>query len=67
MFHPVLGGRFAVGVTGLFGNVNTSVAGTLTASLGPLVAMRSGLISDELTGSRRSLSDGDTEVEQRRQ
>jgi hypothetical protein len=50
VFHPVLGGRFAVGVTGLFGNVNTSVAGTLTASLGPLVAMRSGLISDELTG-----------------
>ena len=50
VFHPVLGGQFAVGVTGLFGNVNTSVAGTLTASLGPLVAMRSGLISDELTG-----------------
>lgn len=47
---PVLGGQFAVGMTGLFGPVNTSIAGTLTANVGPIVAVRSGVISDALTG-----------------
>ena len=28
---PVLGGQFAAGVTGIFGRVDTSIAGTLTA------------------------------------
>src|SRR5688572_28377305 len=33
---PVLGGQFALGVTGLFGRNSTSIDGTLTASLGGL-------------------------------
>ena len=31
---PVLGGQFAVSMTGIFGQVNTSIAGTLTAASG---------------------------------
>ena len=30
-----LGGQLAVGVTGIVGNLDTSIAGTLTARLGP--------------------------------
>src|SRR6185312_9931032 len=44
---PVLGGQFAVNMTGIFGPVNTSIAGTLTAAFG---ATRMGAISDSLTG-----------------
>jgi hypothetical protein len=46
---PVLGGQFAMGITGLFGRANTSIDGTLTTVLGPLVANRTGSISDSLT------------------
>ena len=44
---PVLGGQFAVSMTGIFGQVNTSIAGTLTAASG---STRMGAISDSLTG-----------------
>jgi len=47
---PVLGGQLGVGVIGAFGHLDTSIAGTLTAQLGPLVATRNGLLSDSLTG-----------------
>jgi hypothetical protein len=47
---PVLGGQFAVSMTGIFGQVNTSIAGTLTAASGSIVATRMGAISDSLTG-----------------
>jgi hypothetical protein len=47
---PVLGGQFAVSMTGIFGQVNTSIAGTLTAASGSGVATRMGAISDSLTG-----------------
>jgi len=46
---PVLGGQLAIGVTGLFGRASTSVDGTLTTVLGPLVGTRTGSISDSLT------------------
>jgi hypothetical protein len=44
---PVLGGQLAVGLSGIYGNSNASLNGTLTVSSGSLVAMRSGSISDE--------------------
>ena len=47
---PVLGGQLAVGVTGIVGNLDTSIAGTLTAQVGPIVATRNGFLSDSLTG-----------------
>ena len=46
---PVLGGQLAIGVIGLFGRASTSIDGTLTALLGPLVITRTGSISDSLT------------------
>ena len=46
---PVLGGQLAIGVIGLFGRASTSINGTLTAVVGPVVATRSGSISDSLT------------------
>ncbi|MGY3488732.1 hypothetical protein ACVW1C_006615 [Bradyrhizobium sp. USDA 4011] len=46
---PVLGGQFAVGVTGIFGRTSTTIDGTLTTNVGGLAAMRSGSISDALT------------------
>src|SRR3981081_360403 len=46
---PVLGGQLAIGVIGLFGRANTSIDGTLTAVVGPVVTTRSGSISDSLT------------------
>ena len=46
---PVLGGQLAIGVTGIFGRANTSIDGTLTTVLGPLVTTRTGIISDSLT------------------
>jgi hypothetical protein len=45
---PVLGGQLAVGVTGVFGNLDTSINGTLTAGVGPFSTTREGFISDSL-------------------
>jgi hypothetical protein len=50
---PVLGGQFAVSMLGIFGQTPTSLAGTLTASVGPITATRSGILSD------RTVSVGD--------
>jgi hypothetical protein len=47
---PVLGGQLAVSVIGAVGHVDTSISGTLTAQVGPLVVTRNGLLSDSLTG-----------------
>lgn len=47
---PVLGGQLAVGVTGLVGRLSTSISGTLTAQVGPIVATREGVLSDSVTG-----------------
>jgi hypothetical protein len=47
---PVLGGQFAVGMTGLFGRNSTSIDGTLTASIGGLTTTRSGSIDDSRLG-----------------
>ncbi len=46
---PVLGGQFSAGVTGIFGRVETSIAGTLTTAVGPTAVQRTGTISDSLT------------------
>jgi hypothetical protein len=43
---PVLGGQFALGMTGAFGRNTTSIDGVLTASIGGLTTMRTGSISD---------------------
>jgi hypothetical protein len=45
---PVLGGQLALSMMGVFGRVNTSIAGTLTAGIGGLAATRMGSISDTL-------------------
>ena len=45
---PVLGGQLALSMMGIFGRVNTSIAGTLTAGFGGLAATRMGSISDTL-------------------
>jgi hypothetical protein len=47
---PVLGGQAAVSMTGIYGRMNTSVAGTLWAGVGGIGIERSGQISDALTG-----------------
>jgi hypothetical protein len=49
--QPVWGGQLAVGMTGLAGQNRTSIAGTLTASVGPFTVTRSGSISDEGSGA----------------
>ena len=41
---PVLGGQFAISMIGVLGHLDTSISGTLTAQLGPLVATRNGLL-----------------------
>ena len=46
---PILNGQFAVGMAAIVGRTNADVSGTLTASVGPLVATRQGTISDSLT------------------
>ena len=43
---PVLGGQLAAGVTGVVGHLDRSIAGTLTAQVGPIVATRNGLLAD---------------------
>jgi hypothetical protein len=51
---PILGGQAAISLTGIYGRMNTSVAGTLTGALatpfGSIPFMRSDSISDSLTG-----------------
>ncbi len=44
--RPCSAAILAVGVTGIVGNLDTSIAGTLTAQVGPIVATRNGFISD---------------------
>jgi hypothetical protein len=46
---PVFGGQLAISVASIFGRNATSLAGTLTASVGPLVTTRMGTIDDSLT------------------
>ena len=46
---PVLGGQLALGMTGIVGNNNTGLDGTLTATLGPLTVTRQGSLNDSLT------------------
>jgi hypothetical protein len=42
---PVLGGQLSVGVASWFGKSSGSLAGTLTAVAGPIVATRSGILA----------------------
>ena len=46
---PVLGGQLSLGVASWFGKSSASIAGTLTATVGPFAATRSGLLADSLT------------------
>jgi hypothetical protein len=45
---PVLGGQLSVGVASWFGKSSGSLAGTLTAVAGPIVATRTGVLADTL-------------------
>jgi hypothetical protein len=47
---PVLGGRLAIGITGIVGRTSASVDGTLTAAVGNLAVTRSGSLSDATDG-----------------
>ncbi len=47
---PVLGGQFAVSMMGIVGRNNTSLDGTLTAAIGPVVVTRSGAIDSSVGG-----------------
>src|SRR5882762_9315336 len=46
---PVLGGQLSIGVASWFGKSAASLAGTLTATSGPIVATRTGMLQDSLT------------------
>ena len=46
---PVLGGQFAIGVTGIFGREAASINGTLTTGFGPFATTRMGSIGDSIT------------------
>ena len=46
---PVLGGQFAVGVTGIFGRSAATIDGTLSAGIGGFAASRMGSIGDSIT------------------
>ena len=48
---PVLGGQFSVGMGGFVGAANTSLSGTLTASIPPFTFIRSDSISDSVAGN----------------
>ena len=45
---PVFGGQLSATVAGVFGRNSASLAGTLTATAGPLAAARDGFLSDAL-------------------
>jgi len=49
---PVFGGQLALSMASIFGRMNTSLAGTVTATINPLppIQLLSGSISDSLTG-----------------
>jgi hypothetical protein len=47
---PVLGGQLALGMMGIVGRNNTTLDGTLTAAVGPVVIERSGVIDSTLSG-----------------
>jgi len=47
---PVLGGQFAVNMTGIVGRNSVSVDGTLTAMAGPFVVTRQGSIDSSVSG-----------------
>jgi hypothetical protein len=47
---PVLGGRLTLLMATIYGRAQTSIDGTLTASLGNLTATRSGTLSDSVEG-----------------
>src|SRR5258706_4811226 len=47
--EPVLGGQLSVSVSSWFGRSAASIAGTLTAVAGPIVATRTGILEDSLT------------------
>ena len=47
---PVFGGQLSVGLMSIYGRAETSLDGTLTASLGPLTATRNGTLSDSTVG-----------------
>jgi hypothetical protein len=47
---PVLGGQLAIGAFGFPGRNDTQLNGTLTATLGPLTATRTGTIEDQRSG-----------------
>jgi hypothetical protein len=47
---PVFGGQLAVNMAAIVAQQNPAISGTLTASVGPLVATREGSITDSATG-----------------
>jgi hypothetical protein len=47
---PVLGGKLAIGVTGVFGRDSTTLDGTLTTGFGPFATTRTGSIADSVVG-----------------
>src|SRR4051794_17512722 len=46
---PVLGGQLVAGLSGQYGRTAANLAGTLTATAGPLVVTRSGMLDGSLT------------------
>ena len=46
---PVLGGQLVVGMAGQYGRTAASIAGTLTATAGPIVVTRTGILEGSLT------------------
>jgi hypothetical protein len=46
---PVLGGQLTLSMAGVYGRSAASIAGTLTAVAGPIVATRTGTLEDSLT------------------
>jgi hypothetical protein len=46
---PVLGGQLAISLASVYGRNAASIAGTLTASVGPLTTTRTGMLADSLT------------------
>ena len=46
---PVLGGQLAASMAGIYGRNAASIAGTLTAAVGPIFATRMGMLEDSLT------------------